>query len=89
MAPSKKGGGFGEALLTGTALFAATKARTYPGFLWSFAQYSLVLLAIFVGVWLVAKALRIEYFDECAAVGGPSTGGDQKCTTAAGNVRIY
>lgn len=86
---AKRGGGVGEALLTGTAIFAATKARTYPGFLWSFTKYGLILLALFLGVWLVAKALRIEYFDECAAVGGPSAGGDQKCTTAAGNVRIY
>jgi len=86
---SKKGGGIGEALLTGTAIFAATKARTYPGFLLSFAKYGLVLLAIALAVWIVAKALRIEYFDDCAAVGGPSAGGDQKCTTAAGNVRIY
>jgi hypothetical protein len=86
---AKRGGGVGEALLTGTAIFAATKARTYPGFLMSFAKYGLILLALFLGVWLVAKALRIEYFDECAAVGGPSPGGDQKCTTAAGNTRIY
>jgi hypothetical protein len=88
MAP-KKGGGFGDALLTGTAFYAASKARTFPGFLGSFAQYSVIILAIFLAVWFVAKALRIEYFDECAAVGGPSAGGDQKCTTAAGNVRIY
>jgi hypothetical protein len=86
---SKKGGGLGNALLTGTAIFAASKAKTYPGFLMSFAQYALILLAIGVAVWLVAKALRIEYFDECSAVGGPSPGGDQKCTTAAGNTRIY
>jgi hypothetical protein len=85
----KKGGGIGEALLTGTAIFAATKARTYPGFLLSFAKYGVILLAIFLAVWLVMKALRVEYFDECSAVGGPSAGGDQKCTTAAGNVRIY
>jgi hypothetical protein len=86
---AKRGGGLGDALLTGTAIFAATKARTYPGFLWSFAQYGLILLAISLAVWLIAKALRIEYFDECASVGGPSPGGDKKCTTAAGNVRIY
>ena len=86
---SKKGGGLGNALLTGTAIFAASKARTYPGFLWSFAQYGLVLVAIGLAVWVVAKALRIEYFDECAAVGAPSEGGDKKCTTAAGNVRLY
>ncbi len=86
---AKKGGGLGEALLTGTAIFAASKAKTYPGFLWSFGQYALILLAIGLGVWLVAKALRLEYFDEGAAVGGPSPGGDKKCTTAAGNVRIY
>ncbi len=86
---AKRGGGLGDALLTGTAIFAATKAKTYPGFLTSFAKYGLVLLAIFLAVWVVMKALRIEYFDECSAVGGPSPGGDQKCTTAAGNVRIY
>ena len=86
---AKRGGGVGEALLTGTAIFAATKAKTYPGFLLSFAKYGVILLAIGLGVWLVMKALRVEYFDECSAVGGPSPGGDQKCTTAAGNVRIY
>lgn len=85
----RTGGGLGDALLTGTALFAATKAKTYPGFLWSFAQYAVILVAIGLAVWVVAKALRIEYFDECSAVGGPSPGGDKKCTTAAGNVRIY
>jgi hypothetical protein len=52
-------------LLTGTAFYAASKAKTFPGFLWSFAQYAVIILAIFVAVWFVAKALRIEYFDEC------------------------
>jgi hypothetical protein len=57
---TKKGGaGVVEGLWAGTAVFAALKARSYTGFLKSFAVYALILIVILaVGAW-VLKGLGI------------------------------
>lgn len=53
----QKGGNLYGALWTGTAFFAASKARTYTDFLKSFAMYSLVVIAIMVAGWFLMSAL--------------------------------
>jgi hypothetical protein len=61
MAGSKKGGsGIVEALWAGTAVFAATKARTYTGFITSTVIYGIVLMIVLaVATWLM-KAIGIQ-----------------------------
>ena len=53
----QKGGNIYGALWTGTAFFAASKARTYTDFLKSFAMYSVVVIAIMLAGWFIARAL--------------------------------
>lgn len=82
-----KGGGVVEALWSGTAVFAAVKAKSYRGFLQSFAIYAVVLILILVVIGLILQALglRMERFVPVA----PSKEGDAKYTTPAGNVVLY
>ncbi len=53
--PHKKGGSIVEGLWAGTAVFAATKSRTFAEFVWSFVVYAVVLI---VGLMVVAWVLR-------------------------------
>jgi hypothetical protein len=56
MAGNKKGGALGivEALWAGTAVFAATKAKTYSGFITSVVIYGIVLMIVLaVATWLL------------------------------------
>jgi isoleucyl-tRNA synthetase len=55
----QKGGNLYGALWTGTAFFAASKAKTYVDFLKSFAMYSVVVIAIMVAGWFIASALGL------------------------------
>jgi hypothetical protein len=52
---AKKGGsGIVEGLWAGTAVFAATKARTFQGFVTSFLLYAVVLMVLLaVGAWVL------------------------------------
>jgi hypothetical protein len=89
MSVGKKKGGSGivEALWAGTAVFAATKARTYTGFITSTVIYGIVLMIVLaVAAWLM-KAIGIqakEKFttDEIQCQAGEElivSGGDRKC----------
>jgi hypothetical protein len=82
-----KGGGLAEALWSGTAVYAAVNAKSYKGFLKSFAMYAVVLIVILVVIGLILQALglRMERFVPIA----PSKEGDAKYTTPAGNVVMY
>lgn len=55
----QKGGNLFGALWTGTAFFAASNAKTYAGFLKSFAMYSLVVIALMVAAYYVAALLGL------------------------------
>lgn len=70
----QKGGNLYGALWTGTAFFAASKARTYTDFLKSFAMYSLVVIAIMVAGWFLMSALGREGFVQ-GAFGQCTNGG--------------
>ena len=57
---AKKGGaGIVEALWAGTAVFAATKAKSYSGFITSLVIYSIVLIIVLAAATWVMKALGI------------------------------
>ena len=60
MSKSQKGGNLFGALWTGTAFYAASKAKSYTGFLKSFAMYSLVVIALMVVAYYVASALGLS-----------------------------
>ena len=54
MAKRKGGAGITEALWAGTAVFAATKAKSYSGFITSTLIYVVVLLVVLAaGTWLL------------------------------------
>lgn len=85
MAP-KKGGSWGNALMTGTAVFSAMKAKDFQGFLISFLKYSLVIVLLGAVVMVVLRLVGMERFSVPLA---PSKEGDEKLTTPAGNVIMY
>ena len=78
--PAKKGGGLIEGLWTGTAVFAASNAKTFAGFVSTFLVYSLVLV---VGFMLVAMVLRMVTGREMFSVGQiqcpPGSSSVEKC----------
>lgn len=53
----QKGGNIFGALWTGTAFFAASKARTYADFLKAFAMYSVIVIALMVVAAYVVQML--------------------------------
>ena len=70
----QKGGNIYGALWTGTAFFAASKARTYTDFLKSFAMYSVVVIAIMLAGWVIMRAIGREGFVQ-GAFGQCTNGG--------------
>lgn len=90
----KKGGGIVEGLWTGTAVFAALKARTFTGFVSSFLIFSVILI---VGMALLAWVLDAagvrwrERFSvsqiQCQPGEQPTDncGGEKGCVKASGN----
>ena len=95
----KKGGaGITEALWAGTAVFAATKSKSYTGFITSVVIYGIILLAVLAAAKWAMGLLGIQMkegfvqgaFGQCPNGGSPMTQSDgtTKCVTAAGNVDI-
>ena len=93
----KKGGAIGvvEGLWAGTAIFAATKAKTYAGFITSFLVYAVVLMVfIAVAVW-VLKSLGIQWREKMTDIGAiqcqagetetADCYGERGCTKPSGN----
>jgi hypothetical protein len=70
MPNGKKGGsGIVEGLWTGTAVFAAFKAKTFPAFITSFLLYAVVLIVfIAVGMW-VLKTLGLQVREKMTDIG--------------------
>jgi hypothetical protein len=69
MAPKKGGSGIVEGLWAGTAFFAATKAKTFAGFVTSFLVYAVVLMIVIaVGVW-VMQTLGIQMREKMTDIG--------------------
>ena len=93
MVAKKGGAGITEALWAGTAIFAATKARTYTGMITSVILYSIVLMAVLAaGAWLLKLVgLQVrEKFSvaeiQCQPGESPTSDcyGEQGCTKPSG-----
>lgn len=62
---TKKGGaGVVEALWAGTAVFAATKAKSYSGFITSVVIYGVVLMIVLAAATWVMKSLGIQALEK-------------------------
>ena len=92
-----KGGAIGvvEGLWAGTAIFAATKAKTFAGFVTSFVLYAVVLMVVIAVVVWVLKALGIQIREKMTDVGAiqcqvgetetPDCYGERGCVKPSGN----
>jgi hypothetical protein len=95
MAPKKGGSGIVEGLWAGTAVFAATKAKTFAGFITSFLVYAVVLMAVLAVGVMVLKALGIQWREKMTDIGAiqcqagetetPDCYGERGCTKPSGN----
>jgi hypothetical protein len=92
----KKGGSVGivEALWAGTAVFAATKARSYSGFVTSVVVYGLILIVVLAAASWVMKTIGLRPLEkfsvaeiQCQAGETPTSdcGGEQGCVKPSGN----
>jgi hypothetical protein len=92
--PSKKGGaGIVEALWAGTAVFAATKAKSYTGFITSVVIYGLVLMVVLAAASWLMKSLGFQPLEkfsvaeiQCQAGESPTNDcyGEKGCTKPSG-----
>ena len=97
MSPKKKSGGsvgIVEALWAGTAVFAATKARSYSGFVTSVVVYGLILIVVLAVASWVMKTIGLRPLEkfsvaeiQCQAGETPTSdcGGEQGCVKPSGN----
>jgi hypothetical protein len=92
--PKKKGGaGITEALWAGTAVFAATKAKSYSGFITSVVIYGAVLMVVLAAATWIMKSLGLRPLEKfsvaeikCQAGETPTADcyGEQGCTKPSG-----
>lgn len=94
---SSKGGAIGvvEGLWAGTAIFAATKAKTFAGFVTSFLVYAVVLMVVVAVGLMILKALGIQMREKMTDVGAiqcqagetetPDCYGERGCTKPSGS----
>jgi hypothetical protein len=68
---AKKGGSIGvvEGLWAGTAFFAATKAKTYSGFLTSFLVYAVILMVFLAVVAWFLRTSGIQWRERMTDIG--------------------
>jgi hypothetical protein len=89
MAKGQKGGNFVSALWTGTAFFAASRAKTFTGFLGDFLKYAIIIVLIMLAFWMVLGVLGVARYEGFMVPVKPSAEGDEKLRTPAGNVIMY
>lgn len=90
--PKKGGAGIVEALWAGTAVFAATKARTYTGFITSVVVYGLILMLVLAVATWVLKTVGLQVREKMTDIGalpcppgqaeGVSESGERVCRSA-------
>ena len=96
MVHSKKGGsGVVEGLWAGTAFFAASKAKTFAGFITSFLVYAVILMVLIALGMMVLKSLGIQMREKMTDVGAiqcqagetetPDCYGERGCMKPSGN----
>jgi hypothetical protein len=88
---AKKGGGFIETMFAaGVGAYAAKKSGSMSGLLMKLAYYTLVIFAVLVVIYVVARMMGTEFFQgEMPAWAVPSKEGDEKTVTPAGNVILH
>ena len=85
MAKKRGGAGITEALWAGTAVFAATKAKSYSGFITSVVIYGIVLMIVLAVATWVAKALGIQMREKMTVIGAlPCPPGQSEDVNQAG-----
>jgi hypothetical protein len=91
----KKGGSVGivEALWAGTAVFAATKAKSYSGFITSVVIYGLILIVVLAAASWVLKTIGLRPLEKFSVANiqcqpgetpTPDCYGEQGCTKPSG-----
>jgi hypothetical protein len=94
MAPKKGGSGIVEGLWAGTAVFAATKSRTFASFITSFLVYAVVLMLFLAVLAWVMKAVGLRPLEkfsvneiQCQAGETPTNDcyGERGCVKPSGN----
>jgi len=94
MAKTKGGAGITEALWTGTAVFAATKAKSYSGFITSVVIYGIVLMVVLAAASWLLKLMGLQALErfsvaeiQCQAGETPTNDcyGEQGCMKPSGN----
>jgi hypothetical protein len=95
MAGKSKGGAVGivEALWAGTAVFAATKAKSYTGFITSVVIYGVVLMVVLAAATWLMKTIGLKPLEkfsvadiQCQQGETPTDNcyGEKGCVTASG-----
>jgi len=75
---------------SGVGAYAAKNATSMGDLLWTLAKYALVILAIFFVIWIVLRLIgAIVPTKKESFVTAPSSTGDKKEVTPAGNVILY
>jgi hypothetical protein len=74
-----KGGGIIEGLWTGTAFFAASRAKTFVGFVSDFLLYAVVIVVGFLVVSFVLKAVTGREFFSVSQIQCPPGSSPGKC----------
>jgi hypothetical protein len=95
MAKVKGGSGVVEGLWAGTAFFAATKAKTFAGFITSFLVYAVILIVVIAVAMWVLKAVGLQVREKMTDIGAiqcqagetetPDCYGEKGCMKPSGN----
>jgi hypothetical protein len=93
MAKRKGGSGVVEGLWAGTAVFAATKSKSFSGFITSFVIYAVILMVVIAAATWLLKTIGLQVPKETFVEGIKCPNGEdpiQKngkrvCITGAGN----
>lgn len=97
MAKRKGGSGVVEGLWAGTAVFAATKSKSFSGFITSFVIYAVILMVVIAAATWLLKTIGLQTkegmandaFGHCPNGGTRITrNGTTECVTAGDNKDI-
>lgn len=77
----------GTMFASGVGAYAAKNATSMGDLLWTLAKYALVIIVIMLALFLVLAMFGVK--KESFVPTAPSTEGDKKEVTPAGNVILY
>ncbi len=73
---------------SGIGAYAAKKSGSMSGLLMTLAKYALVIIGIVLAIYVVSALLKVASAEQFVPV-TPSSEGDKKVMTPAGNVIMY